>query len=104
MIEATTLVRALLIAGMAICGVTISGASQARGQSTDGNSVPRFSNTSGTPGRAFGVDRLNANSGALLRNISVGKAPTAVAVDAQTARVFVLNRDSQAVSVLDANA
>jgi len=39
-----------------------------------------------------------------LANVSVGKAPTAVAVDAQTARVFVLNRDSQAVSVLDANA
>jgi len=50
------------------------------------------------------VSVLDANSGALLRNISVGKAPTAVAVDAQTARVFVLNRDSQAVSVLDANA
>ncbi len=41
------------------------------------------------------------NDGTLLRNTGVGKSPSALAIDSQTARVFVLNRDSQAVSVLD---
>ncbi len=43
------------------------------------------------------------SDGVLLRNTGVGKSPSALAVDPQTARVFVLDRDSQAVSVLDAH-
>ena len=37
-----------------------------------------------------------------VRTIAVGRAPTAVIVDARTRRVFVANMDSNTVSMLDA--
>lgn len=48
------------------------------------------------------VSMLDAQSGAVLRTISVGSHPNALAVDEHRHRVFVTNQNSDSVSVLDA--
>ncbi len=48
------------------------------------------------------VSVLDARSGRVVRHISVGHAPQTVAVDEQTARIFVANAGDNTVSVLDA--
>ncbi len=57
-----------------------------------------------TPVGAGSVSMLDAQTGALVRTVKVGRRPVATAVDAQTARVFVANGDSNTVSVLDARS
>jgi len=46
------------------------------------------------------VSVLDTRSGALLRTITVGKAPCAIALDPPTGRIFVTNLDSNSVSVI----
>jgi len=48
------------------------------------------------------VSVLDARSGRILRTVTVGLGPYAVAVDERTSRVFVANYDGNTVSVLDA--
>ena len=58
-------------------------------------------------GNALGpgiVSVLDSRTGALLRSVSVGQKPGAVAIDPQTDRVFVANWDSMSVSVLEAQS
>ena len=45
---------------------------------------------------------LDAHSGRIVRTVTVGRGPYAVAVDERTNRVFVANYDGNTVSVLDA--
>lgn len=45
---------------------------------------------------------LDTATGALVRQITVGQSPQAVAVYVATGRVFVANQQSRSVSVLDA--
>ncbi len=50
------------------------------------------------------ISMLDTHSGALLRVVAVGHAPSAVATDPTTGRAFVPNRDDNSVSVLDAHS
>lgn len=65
-----------------------------------GNAFP----IGGIGGRLGHVDMLDAHTGALLSTVTVGVLPSALAVDAQTGRVFVTNSGSNTVSTLDARS
>lgn len=53
-------------------------------------------------GSSNDVSVLDARSGRVIRTVPVRRAPQAIAVDEQTARVFVANSGGGTVSVLDA--
>jgi YVTN family beta-propeller protein len=56
----------------------------------------------GNPTRNGSVRVVDTRHGRLLRTVGVGLAPSAVAVDERTGRVFVANDGERSVSVLDA--
>ncbi len=56
----------------------------------------------GSPTGQGSVSMLDAQTGASLRTVKVGRMPRAVAVDEQTRRVFVVNYQDGTVSMLDA--
>jgi YVTN family beta-propeller protein len=49
------------------------------------------------------VSVLDLKTRTLLRNVAVGKSPIAVVMDKVSDRAFVINRDSNTVSVLNAS-
>jgi YVTN family beta-propeller protein len=49
------------------------------------------------------VSVLDLKTGAVLRTVAVGKRPIEVVIDRVSDRAFVVNRDSNTVSVLNAS-